>query len=250
MLAQMALDLIIPNWPAPDQVKAFQTTRMGGVSLGEFASLNLGDHVGDSPEAVQENRVRVQSHLHGVLPVWLQQVHGIDVLDADAWGGQGVPVADAAVGRRSRRACVVMTADCLPVLFCDRAGTVVAAAHAGWRGLCEGVLEKTIAAMGVKPADLMAWLGPCIGPHAFEVGDEVRAAFMAHNKGAESAFVAVPGTRKWVANLVLLARQRLTITGLNAVYGGEWCTYHDTARFFSYRRDGTTGRMASLIYLS
>ena len=246
---------ISPNWPAPSNVKVLQTTRQGGVSLAPYASFNLAHHVGDAPEAVTRNRALLQTHAHlPAAPVWLQQVHGTEVwnLDADAATSANPPPADAAVCRLPGRVCAIMTADCLPVLFCDEAGSVVAAAHAGWRGLLAGVLENTVTAMRVAPQRILVWLGPAIGATAFEVGAEVRAAFTEHAAKAESAFLA--GTvgnaaGKYRANLYLLARQRLNALGVTRIFGGECCTHADAERFFSYRRDGRTGRMASLIYL-
>lgn len=242
----MALpEWFVPNWPAPPNVLSLQTTRQGGVSQGPFSSLNLGVHVGDDPAHVAANRQLLQKKIKGT-PFWLQQVHGIAVLDAETalCGAE----ADAAVARIANRVCVVMTADCLPVLLCDRAGTVVAAAHAGWRSLAAGILERTVKKMGCPADQLMAWLGPAIGPQAFEVGDEVRAAFIQHEAAAAEAFAA--GAKgKWLADIFLLARQRLSLAGVPDVYGGGLCTFNDTERFFSYRRDGITGRMGSLIWL-
>ncbi|KAB2969309.1 peptidoglycan editing factor PgeF [Zoogloea sp.] len=243
----MGINGIRPGWPAPDRVHALVTTRAGGVSAAPYASLNLGVHVGDDPARVAENRQRLRALLPAE-PCWLNQVHGTAVLDADTWAG-GLPDADGVVSRRSGRVCVVMTADCLPVLLCDAAGTVVGAAHAGWRGLHAGVLEATVAAMDVPPSSLLAWLGPAIGPDAFEVGEEVRHAFVSEDPLAASAFraAAVPG--KWMADLYALARLRLAALGVPRVHGGEFCTHADATRFYSYRRDGVTGRMASLIWL-
>lgn len=239
---------IVPNWPAPANVCALQSTRQGGVSPAPWASFNLGDHVGDDPARVAANRALLRGLLPGE-PCWLQQVHGTFAVDVAKMAKTAqVPEADAAYARQAGQVCVVMTADCLPVLFCDRAGTVVAAAHAGWRGLLAGVLESTLHAMGVAPGELLAWLGPAIGPQAFEVGDEVRAAFVAHDPAAAAAFAAhTPG--KWLADIELLARQRLNQAGVTAIYGGGMCTVSDPERFFSYRRDGQTGRMAALIWL-
>ena len=239
---------IVPNWPAPANVCALQSTRQGGVSPAPWASFNLGDHVGDDPVRVAANRALLRGLLPGE-PCWLQQVHGTFAVDVEKMAKTApVPEADAAYARQPGQVCVVMTADCLPVLFCDRAGTVVAAAHAGWRGLLAGVLESTLHAMGVAPSELLAWLGPAIGPQAFEVGDEVRAAFVAHDPVAAAAFAAhTPG--KWLADIELLARQRLNQAGVTAIYGGGMCTVSDPERFFSYRRDGQTGRMAALIWL-
>lgn len=238
-------DLLFPDWPAPAKVRAVQTLRSGGCSPPPWDSFNLGDHVGDDPVRLAANRATLRALLPAE-PLWLAQVHGIGVVDA---GSEPVsPEADAAYVRRPGKVCVVMTADCLPVLFCDRAGTVVAAAHAGWRGLVSGVLEATIRAMAVAPGELLAWLGPAIGPAAFEVGDEVRAAFVAGNPEAASAFVP-HGAGKWLADIYLLARQRLQAAGVGSLSGGEYCTVSDADRFFSYRRDGVTGRQASLIWL-
>lgn len=238
---------IVPDWPAPASVRCLLTTRMGGVSQGVYASLNLGDHVGDDPAAVAHNRARVTGQ--GVRPLWLEQVHGTDVVDAArAITAASPSQADAAFAREPGVACVAMTADCLPVLFCDRAGSVVAAAHAGWRGLLAGVLEETVRSMAVPGAELMAYLGPAIGPQAFEVGDEVRSAYVAADAQSSAAFkTAAPG--KWLADIYLLARQRLAGQGLTQVFGGTFCTFSDPQRFFSYRRDGKTGRMASMIWL-
>ncbi len=241
----MAPELIVPAWPAPPAVRAVQTTRLGGCSPPPYASLNLGDHVGDQAAAVAANRERIRPCLGGD-PVWLRQVHGTDVVDA----GTAAPgaEADAAFARRPGAVCVVMTADCLPVLLCDVRGTVVAAAHAGWRGLCAGVIERTVAAMAVPGGQLLAWLGPAIGPAAFEVGDEVRAAFVAADPGAAPAFVPGAGGR-WLADIYELARQRLAAAGVSRVFGGGECTVTDRERYFSYRRDGATGRMGSFIWL-
>ncbi|MDD3484451.1 peptidoglycan editing factor PgeF [Azovibrio restrictus] len=239
-------EFIIPDWPAPARVRSLQTTRLGGISLPPYDSLNLGAHVGDAPEAVAGNRASVAASLPAQ-PCWLEQVHGTRVLDLDEEGTREWR-ADAAFSRQPGRVCAVMTADCLPVLFCDREARVVAAAHAGWRGLLEGVLENTVAAMGLPPAVLMAWLGPAIGPGAFEVGEEVRQAFTARDPAAAACFVpGVPG--RHLADLYGLARLRLEACGLPAIHGGGYCTHGEAARFFSYRRDGRTGRMVSLIWL-
>ncbi len=242
--------LIVPDWPAPAGVRAFFTTRVGGVSEGPFASLNLGLHVGDDPALVAENRARVRAHLPDE-PVWLNQVHGSNVVNvrADTHYRDLAP-ADAAVSDVPSRVCSVMVADCLPVLFCDTEGKWVGAAHAGWRGLAAGVLERTTAAMPVAPSNLMAWLGPAIGPTAFEVGQDVVDAFVRHDLSASSAFKArVNATGKYLADIYTLARQRLNAAGVNRIYGGDFCTVSDTSRFFSYRRDGKTGRMAGLIWI-
>ncbi|MHB1245217.1 MAG: peptidoglycan editing factor PgeF [Sulfuriferula sp.] len=238
-------DWITPDWPAPARVKALVTTRTGGTSAAPYAGLNLGDHVGDDPANVAQNRTILRAALPSE-PVWLQQVHGIRVLNAD--GDIASTEADASVTRRAERVCVVLTADCLPVLFCDVEGNVVAAAHAGWRGLLGGMLEATVAAIHVPGADVMAWLGPAIGAQAFEVGDEVRDAFIAEHPAASAAFVA-HRSGKWLADIYALARMRLQRIGVTRIYGGDACTYTESARFYSYRRDGVTGRMVSLIWL-
>lgn len=241
----MTQDVLLPDWPAPSRVRALVTTRAGGVSKGPYASMNPADHVGDDPAAVAENRARLRRLLPAE-PFWLEQVHGSAVC---RWEAGGPRRADACVSRTPGAVCAVLTADCLPVLLTDQAGTVVAAAHAGWRGLCAGVLERTLAAMGTDPGRILAWLGPAIGPAAFQVGDEVRAAFLAVDCATHAAFRPdVPG--KWRADLYALARLALGRAGVHAVYGGGFCTYADPARFFSYRRDGVTGRMASLIWLA
>ena len=241
---------IEPDWPAPACVRALSTTRDGGVSEGVFAGLNLGAHVGDEPARVEANRARLQQAAAIPGPLnWLNQVHGTVVHQVSSHYQQA-PDADAACAHEADQACIVMTADCLPVLFCDRAGTVVAAAHAGWRGLKEGVLEASIAAMGCEPGEIQAWLGPAIGPTAFEVGGEVREAFMAEQAEAEAAFVPSSNDGKWLADIYQLARLRLARAGVTAVYGGEYCTFSDSELFYSYRRDGQTGRMASLIWLA
>ncbi len=242
----MAADCLIPDWPAPANVRALQTLRMGGCSPAPWDSLNLGDHVGDDPARVAANRGNLREQLPAE-PLWLNQVHGTTVVDA-ASAVQRV-AADATFSRRPGAVCAVMTADCLPVLFCDRAGTVVAAAHAGWRGLLDGVLENTVAAMQVPPGELLAWLGPAIGPERFEVGDEVRAAFVARGGEAAACFAA-QADGKWLADIYGLARQRLAGLGVAHISGGNACTVSDAEHYFSYRRDGVTGRMATLIWLA
>jgi YfiH family protein len=242
------IPLIEPDWPAPPNVVALGTTRQGGVSDAPWDSLNLGDHVGDTAEAVVENRRRLQRALPDAARVqWLHQVHGTGVVVA---GQVAAPEADACWSGTPGQACAVLTADCLPVLLTDTDGTVVAAAHAGWRGLCAGVIEATIAALPCAPGALMAWLGPAIGPSAFEVGAEVRAAFLAGAASAEACFRPSPRAGHYFADLGALARQRLAGAGVAAVYGGGCCTFSEPERFFSYRRDGQTGRMATLICLT
>src|SRR3989338_484791 len=217
---------IIPDWPAPARVKALQTTRQGGVSLAPYDSLNLGSHVGDNPLAVARNRMSLNPRRPGE-PVWLEQVHCTLVANADM--ASCLPQADACIARQRGSVCVVMTADCLPVLLCDKQGTVVGAAHAGWKGLAAGVIEAAVLAMGVAPQNLMAWLGPAISQEAFEVGDEARAAFVDAQPQAASAFIpGQPGkyvSRVWYADLYALARLRLDALGIAQVYGGGRCTY-------------------------
>ena len=239
-----------PDWPAPARVRAYSTTRHGGHSSGCYASLNLGDHVGDDPASGAANRRGLSQALElPSEPLWLRQIHGTQVVEADrARSGTSHEIqADGSVTSVPGTVCVVMTADCLPVLLCDRVGTRVAALHAGWRGLVAGVLEAGVAAMHCPPEQLMAWIGPAIGPTAFEVGDEVRAAFVDHDPAAGRCFEA--SNQRWLADLPTLARQRLSSAGVGSVHGGRWCTWQDGERFFSYRRDGQTGRQASLIWL-
>ena len=238
------LSFLMPDWPAPANVKALQTTRHGGISQGVYASLNLGDHVKDQPQHVAHNRQLLSAYVPSE-PVWLNQVHGVRVIDAATAGC--IEQADASFTTRKHVVCVTMTADCLPILLCDQAGSVVAAVHAGWRSLCDGVIEATVQAMPVAGSQLMAWLGPAIGPQAFEVGTEVRAQFIAHD--AQAAFAFKPHGDKWLGDLYALARQRLNALGIVQIYGGGHCTFNEPDTFFSFRRDGATGRMASMIWL-
>ena len=243
-----APQVLTPEWRAPHGVRAAFTLRGGGVSAAPFNSLNLGAHVGDSPGAVAENRRRLREGLHlPGEPVWLEQVHGTRVADLDAPGEAG-SAADAVLTRRPGRVCVVQVADCMPVLFAARDGSVVAVAHAGWRGLAAGVLEAAVARLGVAAGELIAWLGPAISARHFEVGSEVRQAFLESDPGAAGAFVP-NDTGRWQCDLGALARRRLAALGVTEVSGGAWCTYADPARFFSFRRDGRCGRMAALVWL-
>lgn len=244
----MALQWISPDWPAPAHVKAAATLRTGGVSEGTFASLNLGSHVGDDASAVAENRRLLEAALQlPAAPVWLNQVHGTNVVVANSQGSP--PTADGSVAHQAGQVCVVLTADCLPVLFCDRAGTRVAAAHAGWRGLAGGVLGAAITALDVPPSQLLAWLGPAIEQDAFEVGPEVREQFMALDSRNAAAFTSNDRGR-WQADLYQLARNELARLGVSDVYGGGLRCHADAERFFSYRRDQRTGRMATLVWLT
>ncbi len=240
----MSTHWLTPDWPAPAHVRACVTTRAGGVSLAPFDSLNLGDHVEDDPQAVAGNRQILTTALH-CQPAWLRQVHGVQVVEANP---AQVAEADASWSATPGIASAVLTADCLPALFCDRAGTRVAAAHAGWRGLAGGVLEATLDALALPAREVLVWLGPAIGPQAFEVGAEVREAFLASHAEAARAFTPSVNAGKFMADIYQLARIRLAARDVTAVYGGGFCTVSDT-RFYSYRRAARTGRFASLIWL-
>jgi polyphenol oxidase len=241
---------IEPDWPAPDGVRALSTFRSGGASVAPYASLNLGDHVGDAATSVAENRRRLVAEARlPAEPAWLSQVHGIGVADLDAAGdARPAGTADAAFSRQPERTCVILTADCLPILLTTDTWGLVAAAHAGWRGLAAGVIEATVQALKVQPASLMAWLGPAIGPRHFEVGAEVREALLIADPGAAVAFEANDRGR-YMADLSTLARRRLAALGVARIYGGGECTFAAADRYFSHRRDGTTGRQATLIWL-
>ena len=235
---------LIPDWPAPAGIRACVTTRAGGVSLAPFDSFNLGDHVDDDPSAVAHNRQRL-THIFDVQPAWLSQVHGVVVAPANP---EQIVEADASWTSTPGIACTVMTADCLPALFCDRAGTRVAAAHAGWRGLAAGVLEAAAHSLNVEPDDILVWLGPAIGPAVFEVGGEVRDVFIDDMPQAATAFVPSVNEGRYMADFYELARLRLARYGITAVYGGGFCTVTDP-RFYSYRRSPRTGRFASLVWI-
>jgi len=239
-------DWIEPDWPAPPRVRALVTTRSGGVSGGPYASLNLGTRVGDNAAAVRENRARLSAALPSE-PRWLEQVHGTDVVQAER--AEAEPRADAVFTGARDVVCAVQVADCLPVLLCDRAGASVAAAHAGWRGLSAGVLERAVATLPSAPEDIIAWLGPAIGPRKFEVGRDVYVAFAGSDREAEPAFEAIR-EGKWLADLYALARLRLRRAGVSAVFGGGLCTFGDPQRFFSHRRDRVTGRHAACIWIA
>ena len=248
MSSSSKLGWLAADWPAPGSVQAGTTLRRPGPSLPPYDQFNLALHVQDHADTVLANRRSLKQSLGlPAEPRWLEQVHSTIVVEADR--ANGVPQADAAYSHRSGTACVVMTADCLPVLFTNQQGTSVAAAHAGWRGLAEGILEKTFDSAGFKPSQTLAWLGPAIGPEAYEVGEEVKQAFMRQVRHAESAFVKTsPG--KYLMDMYTLARQKLNALGVEAVYGGEHCTFRQAEQFYSYRRDGLTGRMASLIWIA
>jgi YfiH family protein len=247
----------IQDWQLPNGVQALCTTRLGGVSLDPYESLNLGDHVQDDPLHVATNRNILKEQLLGARPVFLKQVHGTQVLHLDLQTIDGT-VADACFTLTPKLACTIMVADCMPILLTDLGGTAVAAAHAGWRGLAHGVIETTVKTLcqqiGTAPNQLLVWLGPCIGPHAFEVGDEVRQAFLEENADAKSCFNVSHRPNKYLADLPSLARMRLKNIGVQSIAGNDgsdqWCTVQQASRFFSYRRDGITGRFAACIWLT
>jgi len=244
---QMQTDWIVPDWPVPIQVKSIMTTRLGGISPSPYDSMNLAYHVQDDAQYVAANRACLQETLGlSKRPFWVNQVHGVDVADVskDTTGCD----ADAVYSRERGMACCVMTADCLPVLLCDREGREVAAVHAGWRGLQQGVIEQAIEHFSAAPKDIYVWLGAAISVKAFEVGDEVRQAFIRDNEQDAACFYAV-NNGHWMADLYQLARQRLARIGIGYVGGGDYCTFTDSRRFYSYRREAVTGRMASLIWI-
>ena len=238
---------IVPAWPAAPRVRVFSTTRAGGVSEGEYGTLNLGLSGGDDPARVARNRARVRQHLPAE-PRWMKQVHGTAVADLDRLDPGAVPEADAAAVSQPGVVAVVLTADCLPVVLARADGSRVAVAHAGWRGLSAGILEATVAALGADPAGALAWLGPAIGPEVFEVGPEVREAFLDADGGAAEAFVAL-GSGKYLADLYALARRRLARAGLERVHGGGRCTLTEAAAFFSYRRAKASGRQGTFAWI-
>ena len=238
---------LVPDWDVAPRVRAFVTTRAGGVSRGEFGSMNLGSRSGDEAGNVARNRDIVREHLPGD-PLWMAQVHGTDVADLDRADGSQAPRADAAVLSRPGRVGVVLTADCMPLFLADEEGTRVAVAHAGWRGMAAGVIENTVRAMDIPVRRVRAWMGPTIGPQAFEVGPEVREAFLAGDPFSDAAFKPhKPG--KYLADLYALARRRLAGAGVARISGGGFCTYTDAERFFSYRRAQASGRMGAFIWI-
>jgi YfiH family protein len=246
------LTLINPEWPVPARVAALTTTRVGGVSNPPWDTFNLGSHVGDIAESVHENRALLAraAGFQEQNVAWLRQVHGVDVVEVTHQNVNDCPEADASFTREPGLVCAILSADCLPVVMCDQEGSLVGAAHAGWRSLCGGVLENLIAGMNVPEHKLVAWIGPAIGPDKFEVGPEVRDAFITHHSDAHEAFTgdgARPG--HYMADIFKLARQRLEASGVEAVFGGGLCTVADERRFYSYRRDGQTGRMATLVWM-
>lgn len=241
--------MLAADWPAPDNILAFTTLRTGGVSSGIYKSWNLADHVADDKEKVSRNRIILENRLNlSAPPVWLQQIHGSDIFCHDSDHAHKNLKADGSYTEQQNVVCCVLTADCLPVLICNKQGTEVAAVHAGWRGFAAGVVEAALKKFTSKREDLLVWLGPAIGPEAFEVGEEVRDAFLTHDPHASMAF-KLSRENTLLANIYQLARQRLLIAGVTAVFGGHHCTYNDEEQFFSYRRDPVTGRMASLIWV-
>jgi len=240
--------VLVPDWPAPETVKTLITTRLGGVSTGGFSSLNLGMHVKDELECVVQNR-QILANYTGLSKsqfAWLNQVHGQTIITASTDGQ--IVSADGSDTIENNLACVVMTADCLPVLLCDQAGTKVSAVHAGWRGLAGGILQKAVQRF-LDPSKVMVWLGPAISQAHFEVGDDVYQAFNANNVQNHAAFTASDAPKKWMADIYHLARLQLSLAGVDKIYGGHYCTYTDEKHFYSYRRDGVaSGRMASLIW--
>ena len=254
------IKLITPDWPAPKNIHAYSTTRLHGVSEGVFSGLNLALHVGDKPESVKSNREHLSSSLKlPTAPYWLNQVHQATAINAAEQTNQITPDADASFSLSKNQVCVVMTADCLPVLICNRQGNKVAAAHAGWKGLADGVIESTISKLNETPDQLLVWLGPAIGPESFEVGEDVRQVFLRKfevsglsqqfAEEVQSAFIENRAGH-YLADIYQLARLTLKLIGVEAVYGGEYCTFNDANHFYSFRRDGKTGRQASLIWFS
>lgn len=242
------LDLITAEWPAPHWIKAYTTTRVGGFSHAPYNSLNIAAHVGDNLDLVSKNRQLLQKDLYLKKPIiWLEQVHGNIAISADN------PIsslrADAIYSKAEQTVCAVQTADCLPLLVCSSSSYCVAAIHAGWKGLSNGIIETTIDALALPPSDILVWLGPAIGPQAFIVGEEVFQSFMDIDPAAETAFQPIEN-KQWRANLYKLAQQRLNKLGITSIYGGNYCTFSDKLRFFSYRRDHITGRMLSLIWIN
>lgn len=245
------MTILYPNWPTPKNVHACSTLRHGGVSLTPYASFNLGMHVGDNPTAVAQNRtLLMQKAALPQEPVWLDQVHGTRVIHLDHHSSTQSTQADGSYTTQPGQVCIIMTADCLPILFCSQAGDEVAAAHAGWRGLCNGIIENTVRHFHAAPQQIQVWLGPAIGPRQFEVGPEVKQQFEQHNPNASQAFQLIDNVQqKYLADIYLLAKQRLNAIGITAIFGGDRCTMSEPQSFFSYRREHTTGRMATMIWL-
>ena len=242
---------LLPNWPIPANVHAYVTTRLGGYSSGAYASFNLGAYVQDEENNIRANRQYLKKNLQlPNEPYWLKQIHSTTVVALDTATTNATAVeADGSWASLPGKICVVTTADCLPVLLCDQKGTCVSALHAGWRGLAHGILEEGIKALPAEPKELIAWLGPAISSNFYEVGEEVRQAFLKVDAKAALAFRPSERADHWYMDMYLLARQRLQAAGVPAIFGGEYCTYREADKFYSYRRDNVTGRMASLIWL-
>lgn len=237
---------ITPNWPIPSHVKALTTLRSGGVSLTPFDSFNLAMHVGDAPTAVLQNRDILQKSAKlPTKPLWLKQVHGIEVVTAEDFSSEETPEADAAIAFHPNQICTVLTADCLPILLCDQKGSKIGAVHAGWKGLAQGVIEATVEKLSPNPENLLAWLGPAIGPESFEVREEVHSVFSQVDE--RKAFRPF-GQEAWLLDIYYLAKLRLMRLGIKQIFGGGYCTYRESDRFYSFRRDKITGRMATLIW--
>lgn len=246
----MNIPIIKPDWPAPAAVKAFTTTRYGGFSQGCFTSFNLAEDLGDNPQDVAANRKLLQQELQlPSEPLWLKQVHSNTIFIPEQIRPISKPIADGTFTSHPNTVCIVTTADCLPILLCDSHGTEIASVHGGWRGLAAGIIEQALQQFSSPANNLLAWLGPAIGPGAYEVGAEVRAAFIKNFPDAHQAFLPSPNEDRFYADLYLLAKQRLLQQGVKKIYGGNFCTYTENDRFFSYRRDRETGRMASVIWL-
>lgn len=248
ILTMTTKNLIIPDWPAPNNVKAISTTRQGGFSQAPYDLLNLGTHVGDELDIVMKNRQQLTKLTElPESPRWLEQVHGTNIINSHDWLKD--IQADAIYAQQIGHVCTVMTADCLPLLLCNQQGDMVAAIHVGWRGLAAGIIEKTLDQFSGNHYDILAWLGPAIGPRQFEVGSEVYEKFISADASASQAFIKTDD-HHYLADLYTLARQRLQKYGVENIFGGKFCTVTDKERFFSYRRDGITGRMASMIWIT
>ncbi len=245
----MEIQWLTPDWPVPPHIRAFSTTRLGGFSQQAFCSMNLGDHVGDDTVTVVRNRAALVAKLNlPNEPYWLKQVHRHKIIKV-CDGLSAVPEADGSFSRQPEQVCAVLTADCLPILFSDKAGTTVAAIHAGWRGLASGIIDAALEVLGVSYDSLLVWLGPAIGPAKFEVGDDVKAIFATKAYNTAPAFRSKT-TNKWLLDIYELARCHLSYYGVKNIYGGDQCTYSQSDQYFSYRRDGLTGRMVSLIWIA
>jgi len=242
---------ITPVWPAPTNIKALTTTRQGGFSKNPFNGFNLAEHVNDDPLAVLANRQQLKSQMSlPQEPVWLHQVHSTTVVNIDNHSNQDPITADASYATKSNIVCCVMTADCLPILICDKNAHFVMAIHAGWRGLVDGIIENALNQMSMSPDDILVWLGPAIGANVYEVGNEVLELFLQQDKTYATGFLPSARAGHWFMDIYHLARLRFRLLGISNIFGGQYCTYQNSELFYSYRRDGVTGRMASLIWIS